>query len=361
MDEPRNAAFLGGLPIAADPTTIDRVLTELWGPASDTEHGASRLALGTIVIGAEERDAAVVEGYCQRLAAVYPCRMIVVLVGDEPELRATIQATCRPATEGGPLVCGETIVLRTRLADEQRLPGIILPLLLPDVLATLWWCLRQAPTQVARTEVLPLIDRLLVDSSSSEASLELLALQAEWPATADLTWFAQRSWREAVAQLFDAEPAASAEVDRLAIITASRHQPGAVEAALLGGWAAGQLGWKPAHRAGDGHSTWRRPDGSTGHVDLTWNGQQVPRNSCAVQALTLSADSGEWVWRVSQHDGPHTSLALEARRNGISQVPRLLPLDVLDPVDEVLAALERPLRNDTRTRTARYASWLLGG
>lgn len=353
MDAP-TTAFLGGMPIEVDPTAIDRVLTALWKPATEEAAdgtGTTRLALGTLVVVADEARAAPVEAVCQAVAAAYPSRIVVFLVGARDDVSAAVFATCRRAP-GGSQVCGETIVLRGGERQAAQLPGLVLPLLLPDVLATLWWDRSEPPAPATVEALLPLTDRGLISLARATDPACCLGLLTTQPRVADLGWFEQHTWREAVAQFFDGEAGVAARMDRVEVVSSGADTAGA----LLAGWLAGQLGWEPAERRSERHTRWRRTDGEAASVLLT----RLPGDE-GLWATILSSSELAGDWRVERPREAPGSLRLTAHCRDWCQMPGRLPLPRPDTAQAILAALGRPVVNESRQRATAHAAWLLGG
>lgn len=361
-------AFLGGLPIPVDPTVIEQTLATLWKPAAESRgpgvaHPAvTRVSLGTLVAVAPLARANELETACRAVALEHPTRMVVVLLDPGvAKVEATVAATCDLPAPGRPQVCSETIVLRVPPDQLERLPGAILPLLLPDVPATLWWAAPHVPPAVVADQLASVLDRCVVDlTDQAQPRATWRALAGAAPQLTDLAWWRARAWREATAQLFDGAlaQAALAGIDRVEVVsTASRHEE-LLPAALLAGWVAGQLGWRPLSRIDDRHTCWERLDDSEASIHLTpvLAGDARPGR---LQALTLQSSEPAGTWCVERrHDRPR-ELCVTAHSAQWCALPFSLPAPRPEPERLLHAVLDTPADNPTRTRALEHAAWML--
>src|SRR5690242_6883729 len=133
---------------AIDVRMIERELTELWKQAAegggDEKRGAvTRTCVLNLVVGAGAgRAAQHATETVARLTARHPNRAIVVSAApaaEEDLLDAWVQAHCQVPGPGRPQVCCEQITIEARGRAVSRVPGTVLPLLVPDVPVVLWW------------------------------------------------------------------------------------------------------------------------------------------------------------------------------------------------------------------------------
>jgi glucose-6-phosphate dehydrogenase assembly protein OpcA len=352
-------AFLDGVPLAVEPTAIEQTLASLW--QAPTEDGATpaatRLSLGTLVIVADAADGEELDAICRQISGRHPSRLVVALLGGEREaaLTAAVAALCHLPQPGQPQVCSEIIVLRAGEGLAERLPGAILPLLLPDVLATLWWRRRQPPGHGLARDLASVMDRVLVDLAGSADP------QATWrefdacPDCAsrltDLSWWRLSPWREGLAQCFDGQASAEA-LAAIEQIEVTDFEP--LAAALLAAWIAGQLGWRPDSRPQPGETLWRRPDGGSARVRLGAGDQaDGPRLTLAAPAL-----GGEWL--LQRWPGRPGALVLAAHCHEWCRLPAELPAPQPEAAGLALAALAAPSENAARARALAAAGWVLG-
>jgi glucose-6-phosphate dehydrogenase assembly protein OpcA len=255
-------------PERVDVRSIEREVQRLWRAAADLPELSgraggpavlTRICTLTLVVAAPQ--AAMVSrasDVVDRLIARYPCRSVVLGLGtdDGDTLDAWVSMHCDHADPARPRVCCEQITLRAGRRALSRVPGIVLPLLVPDLPVYLWWGgdLRvdgDAVTDVVR-HLVEAADCLIVDSETMTRPLPMLSEAAALAAPLagglrDLTWGRLTPWRDAVAQSFD-PPAMASALDRLerVAVTAEAADAGAdpVAALLLVGWLASRLGWE---------------------------------------------------------------------------------------------------------------------
>src|SRR4029079_15347299 len=106
------------------------------------------------------------------LTSCHPNRAIVVgaTPGAADELLAAwVQAHCQMPGPGRPQVCCEQITIEARGPAVARVPGTVLPLLVPDLPVMFWWP-RGAPfDDPLFARLCDLADRVIVDSATSDA------------------------------------------------------------------------------------------------------------------------------------------------------------------------------------------------
>ncbi len=376
-------SFLEGGAIAVAPTRIDRTLAELWGPAAEAAAAGggppavTRVSLGTLCVLCEARREAEVGDLLNRLSERHPSRAILVVVDPAAgaELTAQVSASCHLAVPGEPQVCSERIRLGLGPDGFERLVGTILPLLEPDVPATLWWDLPGVPPDEFCAQLGRVMDRCVTDLTRADeaAGIYRRLIETDCEPISDLAWFRARSWREAVARTFDSPGHLTAlpAIEQIEVTAAAASDGELLPAALLGGWVAGQLGWTPdawldppARATAGGcylvsHTHWRRPDGSRGTVDLATVplGDDRPGR---LQSLNLSAPSESAQWCFERlHERPR-ELRVEAHHARWCQ----LPARIAAPRPQRLEVLEHtfmsPARTATRDRSLRLAGWMLG-
>ena len=235
-----------------DAFTVERVLNRLIQEMNRRDGGepyppARTSVLNLIVRTTDPENEAQAVRALGEVAGLHPSRTLVVATDPsaEPGLDASAVARCRMRPGIPVRVCFEEVRLTARGGMTGQVASVVAPLLVPDLPVFLWW-LRGQPE--AEEELLPLCDRLIVDSSPLEpaglVSLErLIATLEDRVVVGDLAWSALRPWRELLAQLFD-PPEARNYQRRLT--TVRLHYVGGGPTAqpfLLLGWLAASLGW----------------------------------------------------------------------------------------------------------------------
>lgn len=272
------AVLSSGATLPATARAIERELLDLWASAaSGTGHDAdaaesppvTRAALLSLIVVAESAEAArAAHDLGVQVTEHAPGRVFLVELTGETTgdpLTARVSAHCH-LRSGGKQVCCEEVTLRSTPAGDDLLPGVILPLLVPDLPVFLYWpraagFLETRPGQpVPRGADLlcdldPAVDTWVLDSAlaADPAALQArLAVLARRPPGAgmtprDLNWARLLAWREALAQAVDDgrfEPARVVRIDIEARGGCGRLCP--ARPALLAGWLIDRLGWSDA-------------------------------------------------------------------------------------------------------------------
>ena len=243
---------------AVDVQAIDAALEQLRGKAADAapSEGAAlgtRTSVLTLVAYALDDAAAQRAGETiANLPEYHPSRSIVVLAqpsDSEPVIDARLSAHCHiaPGLEGQ--VCFEEVDLTVKGRAAGHLHSVVLPLLVPDLPVFSWWSSDLPDDPHLLDDVLDASDRLIVDSARfSDAQRRLLYLarlvRDGDTAVSDLSWTRLNSWRQFVAQFFDA-PSLRPYLDSLTAVDIEHVAGSPVQALLLAGWLAARLGWQP--------------------------------------------------------------------------------------------------------------------
>jgi glucose-6-phosphate dehydrogenase assembly protein OpcA len=295
-------SFTEGRSIAVDYTAIERELAGLWKTASTAtgEGGAGpavmracQLNLIILCSGPEQTRATASVAVVTR---VRPSRVLMAVVepGDSTErLEASISAHCSymPGAGAGKQVCCEQITIAASGGAARRLPGAVLPLLLPDLPVVLWRPGDPDPAPLGASEPMAEVssrladaaDRIVIDSRrlcDPAGGFGRLASMA--CAITDLAWRQLGGWRDLTASLFDGPVFATypqrIETVRVQYVAREDGGPGQsvsrAEALLLACWVASKLGWEPAPAAREAGAVnveefnlWRQ-DGGTAAVSL---------------------------------------------------------------------------------------------
>ncbi|MGQ9681464.1 MAG: glucose-6-phosphate dehydrogenase assembly protein OpcA [Anaerolineae bacterium] len=240
-----------------DPQAVERVLGEL-RQASLAATGPSlppvRLTSLNLIAYAGTR--AQIDGMAQLAAALadqHPSR--AVFIAEEPDSEGwqfRVWAQCRP-TLPGTVVCFEAVEIVAAPASLPRVPAVVLPLLLRDLPAVLWWPGDVPTDTVLFQRLMASADRLVLDSGSSRQPLDLLARLAKMAHTegcqcalGDLNWGRLLPWRELTAEFFD-PPDCRPRLDRIRQVRIEYETPVpdalTAQALLFVAWLATRLGW----------------------------------------------------------------------------------------------------------------------
>jgi glucose-6-phosphate dehydrogenase assembly protein OpcA len=261
---------------------IEQELTELWKSAAQGEgEGEQRgmvtraCTLNLIVVTHGNAASNAVTEVLASLTGTHPHRAIVVTLEDSSEpaetpIDAWVQAHCQIPVPGRPQVCCEQISITARGEGVGRVPGTILPLLVPDVPVALWYPEGEPFGDPLFERLTELADRVIVDTErfvDPEGGLRRLAgLIGRIPPAGDLAWDRLTLWRELVAQCFDS-PALTgqlSQLERVRIVYGA--QCSRVPPLMLAGWFAARLGWRFLGRSGPTEATRLRMQRQDGEV-----------------------------------------------------------------------------------------------
>jgi glucose-6-phosphate dehydrogenase assembly protein OpcA len=329
-----------------DVRAIERELTALWKQAADDQDEGGQAVTRTCVLNlviatAGGRAVDEVTATVGELTARHPNRAIVVgaTPGATDELLdAWVQAHCQMPGPGRPQVCCEQITIEARGSAVARVPGTVLPLLVPDVPVMLWWPRGEPFDSPIFSRMCDLADRIIVDSASfaaPEAGLSgLAALVAERKAVSDLAWARLTPWRELIAQFFDA-PAMLAHLDTIERVTleveARAGEPvDRTQALLLVGWLGSRLGWQLAAPAQDTGGVTQlalaRPGGAQIAVELR---PVEPRDDALDRLAMCRLESARGSFSVGRADMPDAAIA-RVEVEGMQPIQRVVRLQRMD-------------------------------
>lgn len=365
--------------MTTDITTIEKDLRELWNENAAGAGGQAVTRALTLNLLACARDAEIadtISSVARQLTAGHPNRTVLVIERPDqpgPALDAWVQANCLLTAPGVPQVCGEQITIDARGQSSAQATSLVLPLLVADLPVVLWM---PGPAPLASpifARLRPVIDRLIVDSTSfSNPLADLISLAdfertplpgpgngAESPAVGDLNWTRLTAWRELTAQFFDTRPLLPHlhRLDEVEIAYAAEGVPGGqIEALLLAGWLAASLGWQldpggatqqfDQIRLQFTRSAVGTAAGQTRPVTVVLRpGAETDRKLTAIRALKLRAtDNVLAEFSVERGDDP-TCVHTMARVDGHPPISRMAHLEQSD-LASLLAAELRLLSRD---------------
>jgi glucose-6-phosphate dehydrogenase assembly protein OpcA len=246
--------------MAFDPTTlgleveltkIPAQLKALWDGGSRTRASLLNFVVYCQDTAAFEANTALISRFVRNHA----CRAI--LVGDcptnnGPRVTAWVQAHCRVTKAGAGEVCSEQITILAEGMSPEGVSNAVLTNLDYDLPLSLWW---QGPFPPnGQSPVWARVDRLLFDSLFWQDPLEALgrlqqirAKANTRMAVADLNWTRTLSFRQALAECFDA-PALRPSLRGISHLEIQHSSDAATTGWLLLSWFAAQLGWTVLQR-----------------------------------------------------------------------------------------------------------------
>ena len=235
------------------PDKILKDLSKLWvdlgheeqdhnAPGEPSSGVLRACAMTLITISDETEDPASLGETIAMLIKDHPSRSVLVRIrekGDQP-LESRVFAQCWMPMGQRRQICCEQIEITACATRLDDVPGLVLPLTVPDLPVILW----SRSTRLFQTEAFPAIaaiaDKLIMDSSTAadaKSALGLVSKQVgEGRLVADLAWARITRWRETVSQIFGNEECLSA----LASYTDARVEYGTdkprTEALYLAAW-----------------------------------------------------------------------------------------------------------------------------
>ena len=290
------------LPSAATPSEalarVERELRDIWAPPADGTLPKTRICTMNLLVVAStvelaDRYIPIVDEVTRSALAR---AIVVALAPDDPrsELTGDVSAVCN--IDGGENVCTERVRLTATGSVCARVASAVEALLVPEIPTALVWLGRVYVDDPVFESLAKVADRVVTDSEYS--SLPSFLNLARWsrevpsrPAVADLAWTRLAPWQDLIARFFDEPRFAplAKKVTRLTLKQAS--EKGArlgSEGALLFGWLATRLGWKPSRLGGS--LRFRREDGANVIVELGVVERPQGVAPSAISAIKIEAE-----------------------------------------------------------------------
>jgi glucose-6-phosphate dehydrogenase assembly protein OpcA len=337
--------------IDLDSATVERALAELWQQAAASEQGPpmTRAHVMTLVVYSEDEEtAALAEAVAEALPERHPSRGIVVRVNmaESAPLRASLSIQCLLNRAGERTVCSELVTVTAGADTRLLIPGAVMPLLVVDLPAVVWWTGRPRPADpVLRRFARDGADRIVLDSGQfRDPGAGLIAL-SRWrddarrrAALGDLAWERLREWRHLVSQTMDPPDgrAALARLRTVEIVYLPDQGGLPEEALLLAGWLAASLRWQPLDSPAHGEVTFGR---GTEGVRLRFIPAEEGSSVARLQSVALRSDDGSR-YAVAVEDSGGIGVCRVETESGATR-QRVVPLGDLDPVDLVVRSLGR--------------------
>jgi glucose-6-phosphate dehydrogenase assembly protein OpcA len=163
----------------------------------------------TLVVAAEsDEDAANVSGTLAELMHAHPSRAVVLRPSAEPgAMEARVFAQCWMPFGKRQQICCEQIEITASKDRLSEVPGAILGIMVPDLPVVLWARGKEWLSAPEFQLVLPLVQKLIVDSAKLgdpvKAFSLMRTLQAESTHVGDLAWTRLTALRQAIAHLLE--------------------------------------------------------------------------------------------------------------------------------------------------------------
>ena len=211
-------------PVSTSVRQAQATLDELWAQTG----AETRAYTGNIVALTVRKHLGRVEEALAGLEGRYAGRQIIGVMDGGGDLKVDAALIAQPA--------GLYIERLTLGARPEQLQSAILPLLRPATVNHVWWGADRRPHGPLLSELTEIADQVIADS------LTLDIPPARHYALADLGWSRSASWREALAQLFDA-PDAAQQLPYVRELTVRYSGKNDLPARLYAGFVAECLGW----------------------------------------------------------------------------------------------------------------------
>src|SRR5919199_6436057 len=157
---------------SVDVAAIEAALAQLWTQAGQRPEGGRRhpairsSVMNLVVYASRAEDAVLVTDAIAALTERHPSRTICVVAdpnGPTSSLDASVTTRCSAADSGR--LCWEQIQITAHGATVAHVPGVVIPLVRPDLPTYLWW-IGEPPCEAELfRRMVDLCDRLIVDSS----------------------------------------------------------------------------------------------------------------------------------------------------------------------------------------------------
>ncbi len=288
---------------AVRPDAILGELHNLWitlGNDAEAEgkDGVLRACSMTLIVAMDEAEAPAPVG--ETIAEVmpeHPSRAIILRhrVSETVFLDAKVSAQCWVPLGQRRQICSEQIEITSSSASLVSVPGLVLPLLAPDLPVVVWCRCARLFDLPAFQQIAELSGKLIVDSAqlgAAGASLNKLREARSGRAIADLAWTRLTPWREAIAQLFESHVCQSGR-DRLSELLVS-YGGGAVPAVgwYIAAWLSSALRWTDASGRLRFDPDPRAKQGELNRLVLSGSGLTLRVARTGEQVLTADINGG---------------------------------------------------------------------
>ncbi|MEO7653413.1 MAG: glucose-6-phosphate dehydrogenase assembly protein OpcA [Bryobacteraceae bacterium] len=197
------------------PDRILKDLAELWvslaKPNGEASSGVLRACAMTLVVLADAaEDPNDIGETLASLMREHPSRVIVVRVskpGEGGELAARVFAQCWMPFGQRRQICCEQIEITAPEDLLSDVPGVLLPLVVPDLPVILWCRISRLLQSPVIEDFAGIIRKVIIDTGDFDASTDVLRQVASAVRSglivADLSWTRLTRWRELIAQVFE--------------------------------------------------------------------------------------------------------------------------------------------------------------
>lgn len=266
-----------------DTGTIHDELNRLWSELGGPKHGGDAPGemvaeshfgggglmrantLNLIAVATDMREVSLIQETIAGLHDFLPSRTIILITHDGYDLagevtgprydvRVELKEQVTEADEAN--LRFEVITIGADRREIGHLASLVTPLLAADLPDFLWWPGGDFVENQLFDDLLPVVDRLIIDTAHLGRSAEsiaairrILAKESGSPIVGDLTWLRLEPWRQLIAQFFDPDDVQKSldTIDQVTIRYAEVREDGSsglAAALLMSGWLGSRLGWQ---------------------------------------------------------------------------------------------------------------------
>lgn len=266
-----------------DTGTIHDELNRLWSELGGPKHGGDAPGemvaeshfgggglmrantLNLIAVATDMREVSLIQETIAGLHDFLPSRTIILITHDGYDLagdvtgprydvRVELKEQVTEKDEAN--LRFEVITIGADRREIGHLASLVTPLLAADLPDFLWWPGGDFVGNQLFEDLLPVVDRLIIDTArlgrnteSIAAIRRILAEEKGAPIIGDFTWLRLEPWRQLIAQFFDpTDVQRSLEtIDQVTIRYAEVRDDGSsglAAALLMAGWLGSRLGWQ---------------------------------------------------------------------------------------------------------------------
>jgi glucose-6-phosphate dehydrogenase assembly protein OpcA len=252
---------------------LNRLWVEVGGPrhggqapgemVADSHLGGGELmranTLNLIAVADDEDIARMITSTLSQLSDFLPSRTIIFITAPSAPRTNTwhveVQLNEGESSGDGPAIRFETITISVDPKMGGYLASLVAPLLISELPTFLWWPTGDFIGNTLFTDIVEVVDRLILDSARlgndarALAQMRTLMDDEDDPELGDFTWIRLQPWRQLTAQFFDpieVQPCLD-EIAQVNIAYAQHREDngsGLAAALLIIGWLGTRLDWE---------------------------------------------------------------------------------------------------------------------
>lgn len=235
------------------PADIQTELNHLWDAQVENEESKACL-FNLIIYTHEERRTDYFKGITRLVADQFPCRIIFIQYHPEQSSSLNVYVSIETSRSEQGILCDQ-IILEAGKNDLEKIPFLILPLLIPDLPIYLFWGQDPSKENTILPRLQHLATRLVFDSESTEDLHKFSENMLGWLNSAtspliDMNWARIGGWREVLAYTFDSPERFAQLMTAHLIKITYNSSPNLLfmrpetQAVYLQAWLASRLGWQ---------------------------------------------------------------------------------------------------------------------